>query len=238
MRILFCCGLFFVLSACNVGLSKKIKGNGDIKTESRTSENFTAVSVSGNFVVYLTTAPNRSVRVKTDQNLMEYIEIYNSGKELIIGTKNNYDLKGSEPIKVYISAPDFEKIDVSGACKVIGENKIVSNSSMFLDMSGASEVTMDVSTPTMKIDISGAGQVALTGTTKNFNIQSSGAADIKCSNFLAENVDVNISGAGSATVFASVTLNVSISGAASVQYKGNAVVKKEVSGAGSIKQIN
>ncbi len=66
---------------------------------------------------------------------------------------------------------------------------------------------------------------------------SSGSTDIKCMELMAENVDVHITGAGDAEVFASVKLDVSVSGAGNVKYKGNAVVNKSVSGAGSVKKV-
>jgi hypothetical protein len=50
---------------------------------------------------------------------------------------------------------------------------------------------------------------------------------------------VEISGAGSAQVFASVRLNAEVSGAGSVDYKGGApAVDQHVSGAGSVHRVN
>jgi Putative auto-transporter adhesin, head GIN domain len=54
-----------------------------------------------------------------------------------------------------------------------------------------------------------------------------------------ENTKVDISGAGSAQVFASVKLDAEVSGAGSVTYKGNAVnVSQHVSGVGSVNKVN
>jgi len=53
----------------------------------------------------------------------------------------------------------------------------------------------------------------------------------------AENTKVDISGAGSAEVYASVKLDAEVSGAGSIKYKGNAGnVIQQVSGAGSVKK--
>jgi hypothetical protein len=54
---------------------------------------------------------------------------------------------------------------------------------------------------------------------------------------MAENTKVDISGAGSAEVFASVKLDAHVSGAGKVRYKGDAAnVQQQVSGAGSVKK--
>jgi len=54
---------------------------------------------------------------------------------------------------------------------------------------------------------------------------------------MAENTQVELSGAGDAQVFASVKLDVRVSGAADVKYKGNATVSQSVRGAGSVKKV-
>jgi Putative auto-transporter adhesin, head GIN domain len=77
----------------------------------------------------------------------------------------------------------------------------------------------------------------LKGETKDFSADGSGSTDIKCFELLAENTNVELSGAGDAQVFASVKLDVQVSGAADVKYKGNAAVTKEISGAGSVKKV-
>ncbi len=60
-----------------------------------------------------------------------------------------------------------------------------------------------------------------------------------CYDLLSENARVDITGAGSAEVYASVKLDAQVSGAGSVNYKGNPTnVKQEVSGAGSVSRAN
>ena len=55
---------------------------------------------------------------------------------------------------------------------------------------------------------------------------------------MAENVKVEISGAGDADVYASVKLYVRASGAGSVIYKGNPGINQSISGAGSVKKVD
>jgi hypothetical protein len=90
----------------------------------------------------------------------------------------------------------------------------------------------------VNVDVSGASSVTLKGETRDFIVEGSGSTDVKCYELLAESTRVDISGASSAQVFASVKLDVDVSGAADVKYKGNAVVNQQVSGAGSVKKTD
>jgi hypothetical protein len=56
---------------------------------------------------------------------------------------------------------------------------------------------------------------------------------------MKENTKVGISGAGSAKVFASVTLSSDVSGDGNISYKGNAKISsQEISGAGSVNKVD
>jgi hypothetical protein len=80
--------------------------------------------------------------------------------------------------------------------------------------------------------------VKLRGETKDFDIQGSGSTDIKCFDLLAENVNLDISGAGDAEIYASKKITGSMSGAADVRYKGAAQTDIHTSGATSVKKID
>jgi hypothetical protein len=218
-------------------MKDKVKGNGNIKTETRTTGVFSSVDVSGNIDLYVKQDSVNNVKVEADENLMEYIVVTTEGDRLIVQPKEGYNLSGSKDIKVYISSPLYKNLEASGACSIIGEGKITSNETLDIDLSGASDIEMEIKAPNVEAELSGAGSVSLKGETKDFSVNGSGSSDIKCIGLMAENVDVRISGAGDAEVFASVKLDVSVSGAGSVKYKGNAVVNKSISGAGSVSKV-
>jgi hypothetical protein len=98
---------------------------------------------------------------------------------------------------------------------------------------------MEVEAPKVTADISGSGTIDLKGQTKDFDLGLSGAAKARCFDMMAENTEVDISGAGSADVYASVKLDADVSGAGSVKYRGGAAqVNQHVSGAGSVKKAD
>lgn len=223
--------------SCRFFDGKRIKGNGVIKTESRTVDSFSGIRVSGNADVYVKQDSIYSVKVETDENLLPYLLTTNSNGSLDIHQKEGTNLNPSKTIKVYVSCPSFKRFDASGACDFFSENRIVSNEPVHIQLSGSSDVKMDIKAPGISADLSGEGTIALRGESKNFTVSGSGSTDVKCFDLLAENTEVNISGAGDAEVFASVKLDVQVSGSGDVKYKGNATVNQSISGAGSVKKV-
>ncbi|MBY0536901.1 MAG: DUF2807 domain-containing protein [Chitinophagaceae bacterium] len=228
----------FVASCSFIG-GKRIKGNGNITTQSRNVSGFDAVDVSGALDVYVSQDSQFSVKLEGDDNLLQYILIEEHGGTLEVKTKNGVNLRPSSHLKIFVSAPNYKSIEVSGACDIIGEEKLVNKTPIRFDISGAGEVKMDIDAPEVSAGISGSGTVKLTGETRKVKLNLTGAADAHCFDLKAEEVEVDISGAGDADVFASLKLDASVSGAGSVQYRGGATdISQHVSGAGSVKKAD
>jgi Putative auto-transporter adhesin, head GIN domain len=237
---------FFVLSllviltftSCNYVLGKRIRGDGKIKTENRSTGQFSSIDVSGSIDVYVKQDSVASVKVEADENLLEYIQVIDDGEVLRIHPENGFNLNPSGRIKVYVSSPSYKSFEASGACNIYSENKVVSTAMLDFDLSGSCDVKMELNAPKVNAGLSGACDIELKGEAKDFKVEGSGSTGIKSMDLLAENVDIDISGSGDAEVYASVKLNVDVSGAGSVKYKGNATVSQSVSGAGSVKKVD
>jgi hypothetical protein len=229
--------LVIFFTSCNYVFRKQIHGNGYIKTETRQAGQFNGIDVSGSIDVYVKQDSVASVKIEADENLMEYIQVIDDGGILRIHPENGYNLHPSRHIKVYVSSSAYKSFEASGACDIYSENKITSPGMIDIDLSGSCDAKLELNTPGVSADLSGACNIELKGETKEFKVGGSGSTGIKSMDLLAENVDVDISGAGDAEVYASVKLNVEVSGAASVKYKGNAQVSQSVSGAGSVKKV-
>lgn len=226
-----------VLSSCNFISGKRIRGNGNVITETRDAGTFHNVHISGNTDLYVKQDSVFTIRVVADENLMEYIITDINGTTLDIRQPSGIQLKPSKAIKVYISGPDFKKFEASGACDIFSENKIIGTDMISIRLSGASDIKMEIESPKVDAESSGAGKITLWGEAKDFRVDGSGSTDIKCFDLLTENTTVDISGAGSAEVFASVKLDVHVSGAADVRYKGSPAISQDISGAGSVKKV-
>lgn len=229
----------FALGSCHLILGKRIRGNGNIKTEDHPVSSFKNVEVSGSINVYVSQGEIKPVKIEGDENLLQYVEILQEGNKLIVRERPGYNLSPTGDMRIYITAPVYNDIEVSGASDIIGQTKIVNSENLELHASGAGDIKMDVDAPSLTADISGSGSIDLKGQTKDVDLGLSGAGHAHCFDLLAENTKVDISGAGSAEVFASVKLEAEVSGAGSVSYKGNAAtVNQHISGVGSINKVN
>lgn len=228
-----------IFSSCHYIGGKGINGNGHIVTENRTTGKFNSVDVSGAIAVYLKQdSAQQTIKVETDENLQQYLEIYENNGILYVSPKDNYNLDPTNKIKVYVNAPYFKRLEVSGASNIYSENKLVSSETMDLNLSGASEIKIDLKAPRINSEVTGASTVVLTGETKDFNIQGSGASGIKCFDLMTENTTLDISGAFSAEVYASVKLDAQASGASGIKYRGSPAITQDLSGASSLKKVD
>ena len=242
MKRIFLFSLFAVLifSSCRYLGGKRVGGNGHIVTRDHTVGQFQRVDVSGAIDVYVKQdSSQQPVRVETDENLQDLVEIRESNGVLYISPVDHYNLDPTKQLKVYVSAPLFKGFGVSGASRLYSENKLTSSETLDIDLSGASEIKIDVKAPRINSEISGASSAVLTGETKDLNANGSGASNYKCFDLMTENTTVDISGACSADVFASIKLDVQASGASEVKYRGAAAnVKQDLSGASGMKKVD
>lgn len=237
--------LFFLLvvsslaTSCGGIFGRRVSGNGNIKSEERSVSSFKNVEVSGAIDLYVRQGESAPVKIETDENLMQYIVLTQEGNKIVIHSKEGVNLHPSGKIKVYVTAPLYNEIEVSGASNIIGQNKISNAEDIKMEVSGAGDINMELNAPAVSAAVSGAGTVNLKGETKKFDLELSGASKAHCYELLSENTKVDITGAGDADVYASSKLDAEVSGAGNVSYKGGAAtVNQQVSGAGSVKKVN
>ncbi len=225
------------LSACNI-FGERVHGDGNIKSENRPAGHFTSVDVSNNINLHIKQDSSWSVRIETDENLMQFIMASESNGLLRVEVRDHYNLDPSKSIDVFVSAPEFKGLAGSGACQIMGDGKIVCTDAMDIDVSGASEITLEVKAPRIKAGLSGASKATFRGETKDVSMHGSGASEFRCFDLMAESADVDVSGASNADVFASVNLKAEASGASNIRYKGKPSVSSNTSGAGNVASAN
>lgn len=232
--------LFFttltLLVSCRFLGGERIRGNGNIVNVQRNVGSFNSIEAGGAVELRIKQEAANSVRVETDENLLEYLDVFVDGNTLVISTKKGYNLRPSRDVIVYASAPRFANLDISGASKLIGENTL-SGDELELGASGASEVNLNVKVEKLQADLSGSSTMELKGEAIRFTTEGSGASTIKCMDLITEETTLDLSGSSNAEVTANKQLNVDASGASDVRYRGNANINQKSSGASSVKKI-
>jgi len=191
---------------------KGVKGSGNTASQVRDLKDFKSVDVGGVFQVEITAGKEFSVEVEADENLLPLITTEVDGNKLEIRADKR--LKSSNPIRIRISAPDIDNLEVTGAANVtVNELK---NSGLTVDSSGASKIKISGETAKLTVDVSGATKVDADG-------------------LKAETVSVEANGASHVGVYVTGSLRADASGASKIVYSGSPTnVEKKSSGASSI----
>lgn len=190
------------------------RGNGNVQSQARDLKGFKGIDVSGVFEVEIVAQKDFSVQVEADENLLEHIKTEVDGDVLEISTSKR--IKSSSGLKVRISAPDIEKLEISGAAKVS---------------------LVDLKNSALQLETSGASKINLAGETDKLVIDVSGASNVEAESLRSRAATIDASGASKVNVFATESIRSEASGASRITYTGGATdVVKKSSGASSVSQ--
>lgn len=230
-------GLFFSGSACNFSGNNVVRGDGDPVTQTYHISFFDNIEFTGAYNVVLTEGNEALVTIETDSNLHELLDVYVEQETLHISTKREQALRPTK-MDVVIVYQELDRIEVSGACKITSNETLVAENMAF-DLSGASDVELTLEVSSLSTQVAGAGNISFQGTANEHRIDLAGASNLAAQNLITQSTHISLSGAGSATVYASDQLNATLSGVGKISYYGNPADKHiSKSGLGSIRSAN
>jgi hypothetical protein len=227
-----------LFSSCRLFGYKHIEGNGNIITQSRNISKATKVKLAGSFDVELTPGAVTKVEVVGDDNILPFIYTVEKDGFLVVKSKDYLTYNSTEGIKIKITTPQLENLQLAGSGNIIGQGKFTGSDKLVLKIAGSGDIKLEINTPKIESDIAGSGSINLTGETKEESIKIAGSGDYLTEGLMAENATVRIAGQGDVKVFASTTLDIHIAGSGTVYYKGNPSVKQKVAGSGDIKKLD
>jgi len=212
--------LLFATSGCPGSLTS-IRGNGNVKQQNFSLNNFKTVSVSGDWTVEITQNVTSSVTVDADENLFDYLDIRVDGSHnLHIGFKKGYAISNAH-CKASITMPILTQLTASGS--ITGEIKSFNNMSgeaMSIAISGSGDITAnDINVKNLALEISGSGDFKATGEAQAFKVDISGSGEIRTTGLKTKEANISISGSGSAEIWVTDSLKARISGSGKVRYK-------------------
>ena len=236
--VLLISGIFLGISGLFASCSHfpGIHGNGKIVKETRVVPAFDAIDLSGAWDVTLKQGPNQELTVETDENIMPLVrtEVVNGVLRIDVKKPIGHTTK----MVLYITVKDLKKIDASGAVDIHTET-CITVPELSIDASGASEAKLELAVQRIILDCSGASKFKMSGKATDVKMDLSGASDIYAFDLLAENYDLEISGAGNAQISVSKKFKAEVSGAGTIRYKGSPTeINQDISGAGSIRKAD
>jgi hypothetical protein len=217
---------------------QKIKGKGDLVTETRTVSGYNSVSLSMDASVYVTNGTEYTLEVMAQENLLPYIQTKLEHDRLVIKIKNTVSLGHHEPIKILITAPGMTDLDVSGSGLIDVQNDWL-GTTLETHISGSGKISLShVQCGTLKAKISGSGDIeAESGQVSAEDLNISGSGNIEFRYVVASDVNADISGSGNIYTQATTLLDATISGSGNIYYLGNPQINAHISGSGNIMKI-
>jgi hypothetical protein len=217
---------------------EKVKGKGEVITETRTTGTYNAVSLAISANVYITQGAVYELRLNGQENILDEIVTEVEGDRLVIRVRKGVILGNHEPVRVYITAPAVTHLDVSGSGDLFFDNEWTAVA-LSTNISGSGNINLAlVNTAHFSAKISGSGTIRATSgkaTREELTISGSGTIDLR--SVEADTVYSTISGSGDTYVYARNYLDVTISGSGNVWYFGTPSVNIHISGSGNLKKM-
>jgi hypothetical protein len=222
----------------DLGLGGAVPGSGVVRSETRQLPDFTGVSVDYPAEVVIRQGEVQSVSVEAEDNLLPQLATRVTGGRLYIENRapRSSRVDPTRPVRITLTVKDLHQLDApsAGSVSVTG----LQTDSLHLSVSGAGHVVLsglDVSTLT--VDLSGAGNIDADGSAGSIDLGISGFGSFRGGELAAQGANMDISGAGSATLWLKNELTANISGVGSVNYYGSPTVSQNVSGVGGVNRL-
>jgi len=216
--------------------NKKVKGNGNVTTITRTTSDYDGIKCAGSYDYILVAGTEGNITIEGEENLLEYIITEVKDNTLIVKTKKNVNLKTSfnKSIKITIPFKDISSVALAGSGDLWNEDKITSNK-LDVALAGSGDVVLNIETSTVNGSIAGSGDLTLKGSTNNLVAKVAGSGDFHGFGLQANNTTVSVAGSGDAKVVSNKSLKARVAGSGDIEYKGNPEKEDtKISGSGSI----
>ncbi len=131
------------------------------------------------------------------------------------------------------------KVDLSGASKMLVGGDFLAKEKLNIELSGASNLKGQMTSPESTFDISGASNLSLKGNTVHCKMEVSGASKANLEDFPINELKAEVSGAAKAHFQVKEKISLHTSGAAKATYSGDPIILSlHSSGASNINKIS
>lgn len=246
--------------ACQLGdlsLGQTIRGSGNVVEEARPVSGVSSVELATLGHLFIEVGDTESMLIEAEDNLLEHLEAEVRGGRLRIETKDNVNLRPTEPVNYYLTVTGLDTIAISSSGNIQAPDLEADRFSITISSSGNLEMG-DITTDRLTVGISSSGDVrmgVLNAEVLEVDITSSGNLDIAGGQVAAQNVsisssgnyraedlesteaDVRLSSSGSATIWVSDSLRAVLSSSGDLRYRGNPTVDANTSSSGDVVRI-
>lgn len=210
------------------------EGNGNIKHRNVRLEQFDRINIGGNYTIKIIPQEKSSVLVRTDENLMEFINIEVYNRTLYIN--NVHSLSPSHGIQIIIYQKKLTSIKTLGKVN-ISQSGILTSDTLSIQQNGTGTLQLCLQTQSIHCILAGAGHLALSGVSNELKANISGIGSLNSFPLKNKRCTIHIFGMAKAEIYVTDTLDASVSGIAKIVYTGNPHhITKQITGFGAFKK--
>lgn len=228
--------LTFAIHSQNWGNGEKVKGNGKIITETRTTSEYNEISVGGSFDVVLVKGKEGNIKIEGEENIIPYIETEVSRGNLQIKYKKNTNINTTKKLSITVPITTIDKISLGGSGNISNVGVIKINE-FSASLGGSGNIKLQIDTNAMSVNIGGSGNIEISGKTTEFTCSVAGSGNVNAFNLNSDNTTATIAGSGSVKTTVNKKIKAKVVGSGNIYYKGNPA-ERDVKSVGSGEIIN
>ena len=191
------CASCFHVNVNYKGGKNAIKGEGPVVSKSFDDlQGFDAIRINGHADVNFTQSSVYEVTVRTQENILEWLDYKVEGTTLVIEAKDKREIR-AEKYDLVIQAPALKKLVVNGATDFSVGN-LRSEGDLDIEINGAGDLDFDrILCNSLTLQVNGAADTNLTSISvlKDLKVEVNGAGDVNVTGN-AQNASFSVNGAG------------------------------------------
>ena len=227
-----------LLCSCHIN---KVSGDGNVVSKEIPIEDYDEIQIEGENIdlKYMQSGDAPYLKVETDQNIMDMLEISSDSKELVVRPQNRHI--GIRPTRfvVITNSTALKEFAIAGGghCDL---GKGLTGEKLEIKFAGGGVIKADsIAITRLDCEIAGSGTVSLSGKTEKMNIKSAGSSKIKAFGLETEELTCKAAGSTHIEITANKAISTKIAGSGTIRYKGNPNIKeKSIIGSGSITKVD
>ncbi|XLS27725.1 head GIN domain-containing protein [Flavobacteriaceae bacterium M23B6Z8] len=217
----------------------KVKGNGNVITETRDLGDYDGISSAGFMDVIIVAGEEGKITLEGESNLLEHIETKVSGNNLSIKVEKGYNLRPSSGKQIVITVPvkRISKLSLAGSGKVVTETTLEADN-FKLSVAGSGDLKASIEADEIKASVAGSGNIRLSGNANDMKLSIAGSGNLNAEQMKVMNISASIAGSGNAKVHCEGSLKARIAGSGNLKYTGNPSVEDTKSvGSGKVIKV-
>jgi hypothetical protein len=204
-----------------------VQGNGTIISKEFTVSSFLQLHLSVNHEVEIHHSNEEKVVIELDENLLDFIDVSNSGRTLYVTTDTGLIKKAlftTCKVKIYYRQLNVLNITTEGAnfdCKQLLDFP----NDIELNIQSVGNTSLRINAPGIKLSSKCVGDVTLEGKCHSLDIKNNSVGNLTTKALMADDVVIKNKGVGELNVFANTSITIANNGVGNIFYYGPAILK-------------